>query len=141
MKKEVTTIKQSVIIPASPKEVYDAYVDPKKHSEFTGSKATGKPVVGGKFTAWDGYISGKFLELEDGKRVVQEWISTDFPEGYGPSRLELCFNKVPQGTELVMVQSGVPEEIADDAAEGWVEWYWDPLKEYFSKKPNAEEKT
>ena len=82
-KLEVTTITQKVIIPkVSPKQVYEAYVDPKKHSEFTDSKATGKPVVGGKFTAWDGYISGKFLELEEGKRVVQEWTSTDFPEGY-----------------------------------------------------------
>ena len=105
MKKEVKTIKQTVIIPASPKEVYDAFVDPKKHGEFTGAKATGKPVVGGKFTAWDGYSFGKFLELEDGKRVVQEWATTDWAEGYGPSKLELCFNKVPEGTEIVMVQS------------------------------------
>jgi len=133
MKTQVRTIKQKVVIPASPKEVYDAYVDPKKHSAFTASKATGKAVVGGKFTAWDGYIFGKYLELDDGKRVVQEWTSTDFPEGYGPSKLELCFNMVPEGTELVMVHSGVPEEIADDAAEGWTEWYWDPLKKYFSK--------
>ncbi len=82
-KLDVTTITQKVVIPkVSPKQVYEAYVDPKKHSEFTDSKATGKPVVGGKFTAWDGYISGKFLELESGKRVVQDWTSTDFPEGY-----------------------------------------------------------
>jgi uncharacterized protein YndB with AHSA1/START domain len=134
MKAKVRTIKQKVVIPASPKEVYEAYVDPKKHSKFTGSKATGKAVVGGKFTAWDGYIFGKYLELDDGKRVVQEWTSTDFQEGYGPSRLELCFNKIPEGTELVMVQSDVPEEQADETAEGWIEWYWNPLKNYFSKQ-------
>ncbi|MGA3058925.1 MAG: SRPBCC domain-containing protein [Candidatus Bathyarchaeia archaeon] len=137
MKSKVKTIKQKVVIPASPREVYDAYVDPKIHSKFTGSKATGKAVIGGKFTAWDGYISGKYLELEDGKRVVQEWTSTDFPKGSGPSRLELCFNKVPEGTELVMVHSDVPEEQADEASEGWTEWYWDPLKKYFSKKSKA----
>jgi activator of HSP90 ATPase len=132
MKAKVRTIKQKVVFPASPKEVYDAYVDPKKQSKFTGAKATGKPMVGGKFTAWDGYISGKYLELEDGKRVVQEWTSSDFPEGHN-SKLELCFNKVPEGTELVMVHSNVPEEQANDAADGWIEWYWDPLKKYFSK--------
>jgi activator of HSP90 ATPase len=132
MKAKVRTIKQKVVITASPKEVYDAYVDPKKHSKFTGAKATGEAVVGAKFTAWDGYISGKYLELEDGKRVVQEWTSTDFPEGHN-SKLELCFKAVPEGTELVMVHSNVPEEQADDTAEGWTEWYWEPLKEYFSK--------
>lgn len=134
MKTQTKTIKQKVVIPASPKEVYDAYVDPKKHSQFTESKATGKPVVGGKFTAWDGYIFGKFLELENGKRVVQEWTSTDFPKSYVPSKLELCFNEVKGGTEIIMVHSGVPEEQADETADGWVEWYWEPLKKYFSKK-------
>jgi uncharacterized protein YndB with AHSA1/START domain len=63
MKTKVRTIKQKVVIPASPKEVYEAYVDAKKHSKFTGSKATGKAVVGGKFTAWTGTFLGKTLSL------------------------------------------------------------------------------
>jgi activator of HSP90 ATPase len=135
-KSEVTTITQKVIIPkVSPKQVYEAYVDPKKHSEFTGSEATGKPLVGGKFTAWDGYISGKFLELEEGKRVVQEWTSTDFPEGAPHSRLELTFREVPKGTEIVMVHSNVPKDQEDETADGWTEYYWEPLKQYFKKKP------
>ena len=137
MKTKSRTIKQKVIIPASPKEVYDAYTDPKKHTAFTESKATGKPVVGGKFTAWDGYIFGTYLELDDGKRVVQEWSSTDFPKGYGPSKLELCFNNVPKGTELIMVHSSVPEEQADETADGWIEWYWDPLKKYFNEQSKS----
>ena len=65
--------------------------------------------------------------------MVQEWTSTDLPEGT-VTQLELCFNKVPQGTELVMVHSGVPAEQADETAEGWTEWYWEPLKKYFSKQ-------
>jgi activator of HSP90 ATPase len=134
-KLEITAITQKVVIPKiSPKQVYDAYVDPKKHSEFTDSKATGKPVVGGKFTAWDGYIFGKFLELEVGKRVVQEWSSTDFSKGYPPSKLELTFSEVPKGTEIMMVHSNVPKEQADETLEGWTEFYWDPLKKYFKKQ-------
>jgi uncharacterized protein YndB with AHSA1/START domain len=139
-KLEVTTLTQKVVIPkASPKEVYEAYVDPKKHSEFTGSEATGKPVVGGKFTAWEEYIFGTFLELEDGKRVVQEWSSTDFPEGYGPSRLELTFCAVPKGTQIVMVHSNGPKEQADETEEGWTEFYWDPMKEYFKKQAKTKQ--
>jgi len=135
-KSEVTTITQKIIIPkVIPKEVYQAYIDPKKHGQFTGSEATGKPVVGGKFTAWDGYISGKFLELEEGKHVVQEWTSTDFPEGASPSRLELTFREVPKGTEIVMTHSNVPKDQEDETAEGWTEFYWEPMKQYFKKKP------
>jgi activator of HSP90 ATPase len=134
LKKETTTIKQKIIIPASPKQVYEAYTDPKKHAAFTGSKATGKPVMGGKYTAWDGYIFGKFLELEADKRVVQEWTTTDWAEGYPASKLELIFKAVPEGTELTMIHSNIPKEQVDEFAEGWTEWYWNPLKEYFSKK-------
>ena len=132
MQSKAQNTKQKMIIPASPKEVYDAYIDPKKRSEFTGYKASGKPVVGGKFTGIDEHISGKFLELEDGKRIVVEWKSIDYD--YGPSRLELCFNKVPEGTELVVVLSDVPEDQADEAADAWKEYRWNPLRKYFSKQ-------
>jgi activator of HSP90 ATPase len=134
MKLNVTTIKQKVVVAASPREVYEAYVDPKKHSKFTGSKATGKAVVGGKYTAWDGYIFGKHLTLEKDKLVVQEWQTTEWPEGYPPSKLELTFKEVSGGTEIQLVQSNVPAAQEDELAEGWIEFYWNPLKEYFKKQ-------
>jgi activator of HSP90 ATPase len=130
---KVTTIKQKVMIPATPEEVYEAYMDAGKHSAFTGSKATSDPKVGGKFTAWDGYISGKNLELEKGKRIVQEWKTTEWPEEYSPSRLELSLKKAKDGTEVSMVHSNVPAEQADDIKQGWIDFYWNPLKKYFGK--------
>ncbi len=135
MKKLKTgTITQKVTIPASPEEVYDAFMDPKKHAAFTGADATGKSEVGAEFTAWDGYITGKNLELERGKYIVQEWSTTEWPEGYPPSRLELTFVKVKDGTELTMVHSGVPAEQLEEYRQGWFDNYWDLLKEYFQKK-------
>lgn len=131
---KTTVLKQTVIIPADPEEVYDAFIDVKIHSEFTGSKATGKSAVGAKFTAWDGYIFGKNLELEKGKKIVQEWQTTDWPEGYSPSRFELTFKKVKNGTEITMIHSNIPQEQKEELAEGWNEFYWTPLKEYFSRK-------
>jgi activator of HSP90 ATPase len=129
----VTTIKQTVIIPAAPDKVYEAFMNARIHSEFTGSKATCNPIVGGRFTAWDGYIFGKNLELEKGKKIVQEWKTTEWPKGYGPSRFELTLKKVKDGTEVIMVHSKVPEEQAAELAEGWNEFYWTPLKEHFSR--------
>jgi activator of HSP90 ATPase len=130
---KTTTIEQKTFVPAVPDEVYDAFMDSKKHSAFTGSKATCDPRVGGAFTAWDGYISGKNLELETGKKIVQEWSTTDWPDSYPPSTLELAFSKTKGGTELSMIHSNVPAEQAEDLAEGWVEFYWKPLKDYFKK--------
>jgi activator of HSP90 ATPase len=130
---KVKTIKQEVIVPATPVEVYEAFMDAEKHSAFTGSRATCDPRVGGEFTAWDGYISGKNLELEKGKRIVQEWVTTDWPKNYPPSRLELNFKAVKEGTEISMIHSEVPAEQADDTKQGWIDFYWEPLKEYFNK--------
>jgi hypothetical protein len=45
----------------------------------------------------------------------------------------LTLKKTKEGTEISMIHSNVPAEQADDLAEGWVEFYWEPMKEYFSK--------
>ena len=132
--KRKTTIIQKIVLPALPEEVYDAFLDSKKHSEFTHSKATGKGAIGSKFTAGDGYIMGRNLELEKGKRILQEWTTTEWPEGYPPSKLELTFKKVAGNTELTMVQSDVPRELEEGLRQGWIMHYWKPLKEYFEKR-------
>jgi activator of HSP90 ATPase len=137
MKLKTTSITQKVVIPASPEEVYDAFMDAKKHSAFTGAKAMCDATVGGEFSAWDGYITGKNLELEKGKRIVQEWITTEWPEGYAPSRLEFTFCKVKGGTELTMVHSNIPAEQADEYKQGWIDNYWEPLKAYFEKSKRS----
>jgi activator of HSP90 ATPase len=132
--KATKTIKQKIFIPAKPADVYDAFLDARKHSRFTGSRATSDPKIGGKFTAWDGYILGKNLELEEGMRIVQEWKTTEWPPGYPPSRVEFSFKGKGTGTELKLVHSKVPAEQADSYAKGWVDFYWKPLKEYFERK-------
>jgi len=127
------TIRQAVFLDARPEEVYEAFTDASKHSGFTGAKATCDPKVGGKFTAWDGYICGKNLELEKGKRIVQEWKTSEWPDA-GPSIVEFTFTKKGKGTELVMAHSKVPSSQAEAYRKGWIEFYWEPLKKYFGKK-------
>ena len=90
--------------------------------------------VGGKFTAWEGYIFGRNLELVRGKKIVQEWSTTEWPEGYPPSRLEITLTKSREGTTLRMVHSRVPASQRADYAQGWKDSYWNPLKEYFKAK-------
>lgn len=127
------TIRQKVTVDATPEEVYWAYVDPDKHGAFTGTKVTGTPRVGGKFEASDGYIKGKFLELEKGEKVVQEWKTTEWPEGYPVSILTLTFRPVRGKTELTMVHSKVPAEQVTMYTQGWLDYYWEPLKAFFAK--------
>ena len=111
-----------------------AFLNARTHTAFTGSKATGKGRVGAKFTAWDGYITGKTVQLKPSKKIVQEWRTTEFPSQYPDSRLELNFKAKKGGTEIVMIHSKVPAAQTSSYREGWVESYWDPLKSYFRKK-------
>jgi len=134
MSKETKTIKQTELIPAEPVDVYEALMDAKRHSEFTGSKATSDPRVGGESTAWDGYIFGKNLKLESGKRIVQEWKTTEWPADYPPSIVEFTLRQTKDGTELSMVHQNVPAEQVSSYRQGWIDFYWKPLKKYFKKK-------
>jgi activator of HSP90 ATPase len=127
------TIRQTVLVEASPLQVYDAYVNPKKHAAFTGSAAKGTPRTGCKFTAGDGYIAGKYVKLERGKRIVHEWTTTEWPAGYPPSLVELVLKAKGSKTGLTMVHTKVPAEQAEYYAQGWRDYYWEPLKKYFAK--------
>ena len=55
--------KLSCTLPASPEAVYDAWLDSAKHSAMTGAEAKIVNRVGGAYSAWDGYITGKTVEL------------------------------------------------------------------------------
>jgi uncharacterized protein YndB with AHSA1/START domain len=128
-------IRQKVLIPnATPEQVYLALLSSKQHSDFTGSPAKVSAKAGTRFTAWDEYISGKNIELEPGKKIVQEWITSEFPDGYGPSLLKISLRKKKDGTELSMIQSRVPASQVKKYEGGWHESYWNPMKEYFEKK-------
>jgi activator of HSP90 ATPase len=132
----VPTIKHIVIIPdATHLEVFRALTSSKIHSKVTGSPARVNARVGGKFTAWDGYISGKNLKLVKGKKIVQEWRTTEWPSESTPSSiLDISLKQTAKGTELRMVHSKIPsKELARNYDAGWYESYWNPMKRYFKK--------
>lgn len=130
---QTKTIRQTEFIPSvTPVQIYDALLDGKKHSKMTGAKATGNSHVGSEFTAWDGYISGTNLELDKGKRILQDWQTTEWPEGAPPSQLEWTFVEKDGGTEVTLVHSKVPAGQVESYRQGWLDYYWTPMKEYFA---------
>jgi activator of HSP90 ATPase len=122
---------------SSPAEVYLAFLSTKEHAKFTGSEAKCSARVGGRFSAWSKYIAGKNLELAKNKMIVQEWRTSEWPEGYEPSILKISLKKKGTGTELSMVQSLVPASQVDEYDRGWYESYWEPLKQYFHARAKS----
>jgi uncharacterized protein YndB with AHSA1/START domain len=125
---EITTI-----LPAPPEAVFRAWLDGAIVAEFTGSPAHGDDLPGSPFTAWDGYISGKNLEIVPPQRILQDWRTTEFPEGAPASRLEITLEAHPEGTLLRLAHSEIPEGQGEDYRTGWEDFYFTPLRLYFSK--------
>jgi activator of HSP90 ATPase len=123
----------SETFPVPPDILYRAWLSTEDHSAFTGSPAVIDPRVGGAFTAWDGYITGVTLELDPPNRILQSWRTTEFPEGSPDSRLEILFERRETGTALTLKHSGIPEGQAEAYKEGWKEFYFEPMQEYFEK--------
>jgi activator of HSP90 ATPase len=121
-----TTIKRTA------EELYQAWLDSEKHSAMTGSAARCSAEEGGQFTAWDGYISGSNISLVPNSRIVQNWRTTDFLDDDKSSRVEIEFKEVPDGCELILSHTNIPED-QPDYKEGWYEYYFYPMLKYFRK--------
>jgi activator of HSP90 ATPase len=120
-------------VPVSPQDLYKAWMTSDGHAAMTGSPAKVDPRPGGAFTAWDGYITGKTLELEPGRRIVQSWRTSEFPASAPHSQLEIVLEAAGRGTKLTLTHTEIPEDQVDSYREGWDESYFQPMKEYFSE--------
>jgi len=127
-----------VELPIQADELFRAWLDSKAHSLFTGALAEIDPTVGGSFTAWDGYISGKSIEIEPPRRILQRWRTTEFNQGDPDSKLELLFEPNRSGTCLTLVHTDIPDGQSGMYREGWEEYYFAPMQEYYCKENDQE---
>ena len=123
----------SDLIPTSPKEIYKAWLNSAEHSGMTGGLAKISVEVGGTFEAWDGYIEGRNLVLEPSKRIIQQWRTSEFTEEEKDSLLEIFFEEENEGTRITIRHSELPEH-GMQYKQGWVDSYFNPMKEYFGNK-------
>ena len=125
-------LKLNIILPATPKKIYDAWLNGKEHTAFTGGKATASNKIKGKFTAWDGYISGVNIDLKEGKKIVQAWRTTEFPDDALDSILEIGLTAKAGGkTTLTLTQTNIPKGQGVKYKGGWKNHYLKPMQEYF----------
>jgi activator of HSP90 ATPase len=125
-------IQQEVIFKASPKRVYDALLDSKSFSEFSGgAPAEISRDPGGTLSCFGGMITGRNVELIPNQRIVQAWRAGNWPEGvYSIVKFELT----TQGsdTKLTLHHAGYPEGNRDHLESGWRKMYWEPLQKHLA---------
>ena len=121
----------STVVPASPAEIYRAWLDSIAHSEMTGGEATMSDEVGADVSAWDGYITGRNLELVPGERIVQSWRTTEFDDEFEDSIVTIVLQETEDGTLLTLQHSNVPDEHKSYEEGGWQSNYFEPMIVYF----------
>jgi uncharacterized protein YndB with AHSA1/START domain len=131
MKKEA--IRVSTTIPAAPTTLYLAWLNTEQHSAMTGAAAKFDTEVGGKYSSLNGYVSGKLVILDLGRRIVASWRTTDFGRDDPDSRVEIFLEAMGGSTRLTILHTDIPEGQGDKARDTWNEKYFGPMRNFFSK--------
>ena len=114
------------------KDVFKGWLDNKIHSEFTGgAKAKINANEGGTFTAWDGYISGKNVEIFPHKKIIQTWRTTEFDESDKDSIIEIVITQKEDYTLFSLTHTNIPDGEGDKYKKGWKDYYFVNMKKYF----------
>lgn len=123
-------VHHEVTLPASPAQVYRAYLSSREHAQFTGQSAKMSAKVGGQFTCGDESIEGLNVDLVKDQRIVQAWRLSYWDPGVF-SLVTFRFKKKGKGTRVILDHVGIPDDEVAGIDDGWKTYYWEPLRAYF----------
>jgi activator of HSP90 ATPase len=129
----------SCTLPASPAEIYEAWLSSAGHSAMTGSFAKTSKKAGAAHSAWDGYIIGKNVELTPGEKIVQTWRTSEFADNDPDSTITLTLTPLKSGARVTLRHSGVPDGQTSYERHGWKEFYFEPMQAYLASRAKAAE--
>lgn len=130
-----STIRLHRVLSGTPERVYKAFLDPDAKAKwmppygFTGKVHSIDPKVGGgykmsftNFTTGNSHsFGGKYVELKPNE-LIRYTDKFDDPNLPGEMHVTVTLKKVSVGTELTIVQEGVPDVIpAEGCYLGWQE--------------------
>jgi len=133
---ETATIRVTRVIKAPAQRVYQAFLDPDAMAKwlpphgFTGHVHQIDARVGGSYRmsfstlnrSWTQHFGGKFLELKPYEKIVHtDKFETDDPAMQSEMKVTITFTPVKGGTEVNVVQEGVPKPAATGAPQGWAQ--------------------
>ena len=131
-------VKQTVVLPATPKALYAMYLSRRAHSAITGGKIEIGARPGASFRAFGGALTGRMLLAVPGRLIVQSWRSSAFHKRDHDSTLVLRF--LPAGRSrngkrgrIDLVHVNVPAHDYRGVNQGWKNYYWKPWRKYLAQ--------
>ena len=126
------TITMAINLPASAARLYRMYLDPKRHSAFTGAPVKIAARAGAKFEAFNGALTGVILQVIPNRLIVQSWRSTNFGRRDIDSTLVLSFWPDKGGSRIELMHVNVADGDFADVSAGWSKYYWVPWRDYLT---------
>jgi uncharacterized protein YndB with AHSA1/START domain len=120
--------KKYYILLAPPMDVYHALTNPNTIHLWSGEEATMSTEAGSEFSLWEGSITGKNLEFEEGKKIVQQWY---FGEQEEPSVVAIRLHEHKDGTSAELRHTNIPDEDYEDIIDGWNNLYFGALIAFY----------
>ena len=130
---ETKGIRHEVEFCASPTQVYEALMNAEIHGDITGANADIEDKEGYSFSIYDSYITGKNVHLVKPNKIIQEWRANEenWPQSHF-SILGISLTQEGNKTKMLYEQKGIPSPHAEDISNGWYDYYWNPMQEYFA---------
>jgi activator of HSP90 ATPase len=129
-----TTVTASDEFRTTAEELFVTFTDPQRLTAFTrgAPRQFDGAHVGGKFSIFDGNVTGEFVKLESPKLLVQKWRLAQWPQGHF-STLEINFDQNDRDgvTQMRVSWTGVPVGQEDVTKQNWELYYVRSIKQTF----------
>ncbi|XP_057782483.1 uncharacterized protein LOC131000532 [Salvia miltiorrhiza] len=132
------TITMSEKFSCRARDLFEILMDENRWRGFTQSNARISKEVGGEFSIFDGSVTGKNLELQEGKLILQQWRFGSWPDGV-MSTVRLTFDEPESGVTVVkLTHTDVPEEdrygnatVVENTERGWRDLIFHKIRAVF----------
>ena len=121
--------KKYYTLSAAPADVYLALTNPATIQLWTGENAIMSTEPGSEFSLWDESITGKNLEFEKDKKIVQEW----YFDQEDPSIVTIKLHPHKDGTSVELRHTNIPDEEYEEITDGWNDNYFASLEEFYEE--------
>lgn len=124
-------ISQKAIFSTNVLRLFETLTNSDTFAKATNAPAFIDPHEGGAISCFNNQITGRFLDIVPNERIVQAWRVSAWQPGTF-SIVKFSFMQKDDQTELILEQTGFPEEFKTHLEAGWSKMYWEPLNAFLN---------
>ena len=117
-------ISKTYTLNAASNVIFDALVNPDTIQKWSGAPAQMETTAGSDFSLFGGQVTGKTLEVVNGKKLVQQWPSN--------TKVTIALSANGDATTVDLLHENIPEDEVEKFTQGWNEFYFGRMEKMFN---------